>query len=397
MDDHDHRSIGNRLDLFHFQEDAPGMVFWHLRGLAIVRELEEASRRHVRREGYQEVRSPQVLRQAIWERSGHWEHFREHMFVLEDDDGPAAALKPVSCPAHLEIARRRSLSYRDLPLRLSELGVCHRDEQSGALAGLFRLRQFVQDDGHVFCSEDRVVDEVARFCRSIGPFYRAFGFEHVAIALAGRPASRFGDEERWDRAERALREGAEAAGLRPELVPGGGAFYGPKLELSLVDRVGRAWQCGTIQLDFFLPERFDLAYVDAGGSRRRPAMLHRALFGSLERFLAIVLEHHEGRLPPWLSPEQVRVLPLRPEHAGAAGQLAEGLRDQGIRADVDPRDGGLSRRVALAHADEVPFVLVLGQRELEGDFVDVRSREGRREIPRGELPARLAEALRPPV
>lgn len=397
MDADDHRAIGNRLDLFHFQDDAPGMVFWHPRGLAILRELEEASRRHVRREGYLEVRSPQLLRKAIWERSGHWEHFREHIFVVDDDDGREAALKPVSCPAHLEIARRMSLSYRDLPLRLAELGVCHRDEQSGALAGLFRLRQFEQDDGHVFCPEDQVVDEVARFCASIGPFYRAFGFDQVAIALADRPASRFGDEARWDRAERALHEGARVAGLEPVLVPGGGAFYGPKLELGLVDRAGRSWQCGTIQLDLFLPERFDLEYVDARGERLRPAMLHRALFGSVERFLAIVLEHHRGRLPAWLSPEQVRVLGLQPEQADAADALARALRERGVRAVADRRDGSLSKRIALAHAEEVPFVLSLGPKELAGNFVDLRSREGRRELARGDLESWLREALAPPV
>jgi threonyl-tRNA synthetase len=397
MDADDHRAIGNRLDLFHFQEEAPGMVFWHPRGLAIVRELEEASRRHVRREGYREVRSPQVMRQAIWERSGHWEHFRENMFLVDDEEGREAALKPVSCPAHLEIARRMSLSYRDLPLRLAELGVCHRNEQSGALSGLFRLRQFVQDDGHVFCAEEQVIDEVARFCASIAPFYGAFGFERVAVALAGRPESRFGGEDRWDRAEAALREGAAAAGLQPEFVPGGGAFYGPKLELGLVDRAGRAWQCGTIQLDFFLPERFDLSYVDAGGIRRRPAMLHRALFGSLERFLAIVLEHHRGRLPPWLSPEQIRVLPLRPEQSSEAERLARELRERGLRAEVDLRDGGVSKRIALAHAEEVPFVLSVGPKELEGDFVDVRARDRRSQVPRSALGAHLEELLRPPV
>lgn len=394
MNDDDHRAIGKRLDLFHFQEEAPGMVFWHPRGLAIYRELEEASRRHVRREGYKEVRSPQVLRQPIWERSGHWKHFHENMFVLEEDEGRVAALKPVSCPGHLEIARRMALSYRDLPVRLAELGVCHRNEQSGALAGLFRLRQFVQDDGHVLCAEDQVVGEVARFCASIGPFYRAFGFDRVHVSLAGRPASRFGDEAVWDRAEAALAEGAGRGGLEFEIVPGGGAFYGPKIEIGLVDRSGRSWQCGTIQLDFFLPERFDVEYIDADGGRKRPAMLHRALYGSLERFLAIVLEEHEGRLPPWLSPEQVRILPLHP--AEAALELARELGDRGVRVEVDASNESVSKRVALAHAWEVPFVIAIGPRELVGGFVDLRSREARSSVPRDAIVDRLAAAVRPP-
>jgi threonyl-tRNA synthetase len=397
MENDDHRAIGKRLDLFHFQEEAPGMVFWHPRGLAIYRELEEASRRHVRRDGYKEVRGPQVLRQPIWEQSGHWKHFRENMFVLEEDEGRFAALKPVSCPGHLEIARRMALSYRDLPVRLAELGVCHRNEQSGALSGLFRLRQFVQDDGHVFCAEDQVVEEVARFCASIEPFYRAFGFDRVEVALAGRPESRFGEDAVWDRAEAALAEGARRGGLEFEHVPGGGAFYGPKIEIGLVDRSGRSWQCGTIQLDFFLPERFDVAYVDADGSRRRPAMLHRALYGSLERFLAIVLEEHEGRLPPWLSPEQVRILPLHESEAAAAAALARELGERGVRAEIDGSNESVAKRVALAHAWEVPYVVAIGPREVEGGFVDLRGRDGRSSVSRVEIVERLVAAVRPPV
>ncbi|MBL9025005.1 MAG: threonine--tRNA ligase [Myxococcales bacterium] len=397
MQPDDHRNLGNKLDLFHFQEDAPGMVFWHPRGLAIYRELEEAARRHVRREGYREVRGPQVLRRAIWDKSGHWDHFRENMFILEDEPARLAALKPVSCPGHLEIVARMAPSFRDLPLRLAELGVCHRNEQSGALSGLFRLRQFVQDDGHVFCSEAQVASEVARFCASIRPFYGAFGFEDIHVALAGRPESRLGDDASWDRAEAQLAQGAKAGGLDPELAPGGGAFYGPKLEIGLRDRSGRSWQCGTIQLDFFLPERFGVEYVDSDGSHKRPAMLHRALYGSLERFLAIVLEHHRGRLPPWLSPEQVRILPLHDSEQGAARLLAHELEERRIRVEIDPSGESIKKRVALAHAWEVPFVVVIGPKEVEGGFVDLRDRDGRSAVARGEIVARLEEVVRPPL
>lgn len=373
------------------------MVFWHPRGLVIYRALEEAARRQARRDGYREVRGPQVLRRAIWERSGHWDHFRDNMFVLEDEPARLAALKPVSCPGHLEIALRLAPSFRDLPLRLAELGVCHRNERSGALAGLFRLRQFVQDDGHVFCSEEQVVPEIARFCASIRPFYAAFGFHDLHVALAGRPEGRLGDDAIWDRAEAQLAQGAHEAGLDFELAPGGGAFYGPKLEIGLRDRSGRDWQCGTIQLDFFLPERFEVDYVDSDGSRKRPAMLHRALYGSLERFLAVVLEHHRGRLPPWLSPEQVRILPLHEAQRDVAIRLARELRERDIRAEIDSSNESVAKRVALAHAWEVPFVVVVGPKEVEGGFVDLRGRDRRSAVPRDELAPHLESAVRPPL
>jgi threonyl-tRNA synthetase len=395
MDHDDHRSIGRRLDLFHFQDDAPGMAFWHPRGLALYRVLEEASRRHVRRHGYLEVRSPQVLRQAMWERSGHWDHFREHMFVLSEDEGRVSALKPVSCPGHLAIAKRMSLSYRDLPLRLAELGMCHRNEQSGVLSGLLRLRQFVQDDGHVLCERGQVVGEIARFCASLPAFYRAFGFDHLDVALAGRPESRVGDDAAWDLAEAQLAEGARQAGMSFEFVPGGGAFYGPKLEVSLVDRAGRAWQCGTIQLDFFLPERFDVAFVDASGQRARPAMLHRALYGSLERFLGILLEHHRGRLPAWLAPVQIMVAPVRTEHAAPARELWAELCDAGLRAELDGPAESLSKRIAESHEMAIPYVLVLGDREIEARSVHVRGPAGRSSLDRGEVVGRLRELMAP--
>ncbi len=396
MEQDDHRSIGKRLQLFHFQEEAPGMVFWHPRGMAVLRALEEVNRRYVKGQGYLEVKSPQLIREPIWHKSGHWQHFREHMFVLEEDEGRLSALKPVSCPGHLSIARRMSLSYRDLPLRLSELGVCHRNEQSGALAGLFRLRQFVQDDGHVLCEPHRAVEEIAAFCASIPDFYRAFGFDRLSVALAGRPPEKLGAEPIWDEAERLLSQGAREGGLDFELVPGGGAFYGPKIELSLVDRQGRSWQCGTIQIDYFMPERFGVEYVDASGARRHPVMLHRALCGSLERFLGIVLEHHKGRLPAWLAPEKVAVLPVGRAQEEAARSLVRALEDRGIAASLDPSEESLGRRVAVAHANEVPFVAVIGPREIERGEVDVRGREGRSVIGRERLFDWLADAVRAP-
>lgn len=396
LDHHDHRSIGPRLGLFHFQDEAPGMAFWHPRGLVLVRALEDAARRFVRAAGYSEVRTPQLLRQPIWEASGHWQHFRAGMFALADEGQPAA-LKPVSCPGHIQIAARSALSYRDLPLRLCEFGCCHRDEPSGTLHGLFRLRQFTQDDGHVFCAEDQVEAEIRRFCSGVGAFYAAFGFPEVAVALSTRPPERAGDDALWDRAEAALQAAAEAAGLRPALQPGEGAFYGPKLEFSLRDRLGRAWQCGTIQLDFVLPERFDLRYVDASGQRRRPAILHRALYGSVERFLGVLLEHHAGSLPGWLAPVQVRVAPVGPDQREAAAAAAAELRAAGLRVELDEREETLARRVAEAHEDGVPFFAVVGAREAAAGSLALRSREGQRVLPRPDALAALAAACAPPL
>ncbi len=396
MNPDDHRAIGKRLELFHFQEEAPGMVFWHPKGLAMVRELEEANRRFVRHRGYQEVRSPQLIRHPIWERSGHWQHFHEHMFVLPEEDGLASALKPVSCPGHLSIARRMSLSHRDLPLRLSELGVCHRNEQSGALAGLFRLRQFIQDDGHILCAPKDVVSEIASFCLSVQEFYRAFGFEKLDLALAERPDLRMEGEDLWDQAERALADGAREASLAFSRSPGGGAFYGPKLEISMVDRAGRVWQCGTIQVDHFLPERFGVHYADASGRRQPPVMLHRALCGSLERFLGIVLEHHKGRVPAWLAPEKVRVLPISREEQAPAIELVRELQAHGVSASHACSDEGLGKRIALAHAAEIPFVVAIGPRDLARREVDLKSRDGRSIVPRDEIVARLVQASRHP-
>ncbi len=287
LDREDHRHIAHRMELLHLQDEAPGMVFWHPRGFELYRQLEEAARRRMRADGYQEVRSPQLLRHAIWRASGHLDHFADNMFVV-DEEGREAALKPVSCPGHVQIAGQMLESYRDLPLRLGEFGLVHRNERSGSLHGFFRLRQFTQDDGHIFCEPDDVVGEVARFCAGLVEFYAAFGVDDYEVALSLRPDDRFGDDARWDRAEAALAEALGREHIPFEEHPGEGAFYGPKIEFLLPDHAGRLWQCGTIQLDFFMPERFDLSYAGPDDEPRRPAMLHRALYGSLERFMGSV-------------------------------------------------------------------------------------------------------------
>ncbi|MGK4002639.1 threonine--tRNA ligase [Sorangium sp. So ce1036] len=385
LDDDDHRILGQRLDLFHFQEEAPGMVFWHARGFTLYRLLEEAVRRQMMRDSYREVRTPQILRQAIWKASGHWDNFSSNMFRLSEE-GHAAAIKPVSCPGHMQIVARMAPSYRDLPLRIGEFGLVHRDEPSGTLHGLFRLRQFTQDDGHIFCTEEQVEPEVVRFASALRDFYSGFGFEDMGVGFSTRPAERAGSDAAWDRAEAALSAAARSAGLDCREQPGEGAFYGPKLEFVLRDRLGRSWQCGTIQLDFVLPERFDITYVDASGARRRPAVLHRALLGSLERFLGVLLEQSRGALPPWLSPEQVVVVPVAEAQRAYAEEVLLRLQQKGVRAILDAGDETLSRKIALAHAAAIPLVAVVGKREAERRSVALREREGgrQRELPLDE-------------
>jgi threonyl-tRNA synthetase len=363
LDPSDHRHIAQIQDLFHFQDEAPGMAFWHPRGLALCRVLEAAARRELERSGYEEVRTPEVMRQPVWEASGHWQHFAEGMFKLEEDDGRGVALRPVNCPGHVQLYRQGVRSYRGLPLRLAEFGVVHRKEPSGALQGLFRLREFTQDDGHVFCRPDQLAHELLRFCQAIQAFYRSFGFERLKVALSTRPAARFGDDAHWDQAERALAEAAEGAGVPAVVQPGEGAFYGPKLEFNLEDRLGRVWQCGTIQCDFVMPERFELEYVDAGGELRRPVMLHRALFGSVERFLGVLLEHYAGKLPVWLAAEQARVLPVGAAEQSYAEELCAALRAASVRASLADASERLGARVSAAREAAVPFVLVVGPRE----------------------------------
>jgi threonyl-tRNA synthetase len=388
----DHRALIARLDLCHFQDEAPGMVFWHPRGWTLYRLLEDAVREHVVAAGYREVRTPQLLRRPIWERSGHWGRFRDAMFAF-GDGADAAALKPVSCPGHIQLVRRLAPSWRDLPLRLAELGQCHRDEASGTLHGLMRLRQFTQDDGHIFCTADQVAGEVAQFCRDLPAFYRRFGFDHVSVALSLRPDNRLGDDAWWDRAERELADAVAGLGLACEVQPGAGAIYGPKLEFALRDRRGRPWQCGTIQLDFVMPQRFDVRYVDAGGDRRHVVMLHRALFGSIERFLGVLLEHHGAQLPLWLAPDQVAVVPVASNHAVRAAEICAELARAGLRSRLDAEDGTLSRRIAVAHHDGVPFVVVIGDREVGDATLAVRARDDRWSRPAGDAIAELVRRV----
>ena len=367
----DHRALAARLDLLHFEDEAPAMVYWHPRGWVLYKLLETAARAHVLAGGYREVRTPQLMRRPVWERSGHWGKFHDSMFACGDE----AALKPVSCPGHIHLVKRMAPSWRDLPIRIAELGLVHRDEPKGTLHGLMRLRQFTQDDGHIFCSEDQIADEVSRFCRELPAFYRRFGFEEISVALSLRPEQRLGDDALWDRAEAALRDVAHQLRLPLVIQPGDGAIYGPKLEFVLRDRRGRAWQCGTIQLDFVMPQRFDVRYVDASGEKRLVVMLHRALFGSLERFLGMLLEQHGAALPAWLAPEQVAVIPVGEPHRAAAAAITVRLAAAGLRARLDASDETLKRRIAVAHHDGVPFQIILGDRELAGDTLAIRARD----------------------
>jgi len=397
LDEHDHRFLGQRLDLFHLQEEAAGMVFWHPRGLVLYQLLEERVRLQMQRQGYREVRTPQVMAQPIWEQSGHWDNFRQNMFLLEDGERHLA-MKPVNCPGHIQLVQRMAPSYRDLPLRLCEFGLVHRSEPSGALQGLFRLRQFTQDDGHIFCAEEQVVQEVSRFCSSLKDFYADFGFEDVQVAFSSRPEQRAGSDAVWDRAEALLHEAAHHAGLACDQQPGEGAFYGPKLEFKLKDRLGRSWQCGTIQLDLVLPERFGLHYVDASGAKRQPMMLHRAMLGSLERFIGILLEHHEGALPAWLAPEQVVVASVSDVAADYGERFAARLREVGCRVSVDRRAESLARKLVDSYQSGIPWMVVVGAREVDKGVVRLRKRDGvQRDLRWDEAVAALVAECRLPA
>ena len=376
MDSHDHRAIGNRLDLFHQQDDAPGMVFWHPKGATLYRILEEYIRVRMRGHGFSEVRTPQLLIRSLWERSGHLEKFGDSMFMVSDGERPLA-LKPMSCPGHIQVFNKKVRSYRDLPIRLCELGACHRNERSGALAGLMRTRAFTQDDAHIFCSGDQIEDEVARFCVLLRAIYSDFGFPDFDVGFSTRPSVRAGSDAVWDRAETALAAAARRSGLDYRQQPGEGAFYGPKLEFMLRDRLGRGWQCGTIQLDLVLPERLDAEYVEATGQRVRPVMIHHAVLGSLERFVAILLEHYEGNLPLWLAPEQVVCLPVGEKHLEYARHVAAAFERAELRVVVDERSESLSRRLVSAFDSGAPVFVAVGGREEREGSVSVRRRTGK--------------------
>nr|WP_123688349.1 threonine--tRNA ligase [Stella humosa] len=394
MDQHDHRSLGNRLDLFHIQDDAPGMVFWHPRGYAVYRLLEDYIRGQLRRLGYAEVRTPQLLPRDLWERSGHWEKFRDAMFVVDAGDGRQMALKPMSCPGHLQIFNRRRRSWRELPVRFCEFGACHRDEPSGSMHGLMRTRAFEQDDAHVFCREADVEAEVSRFVGLLRRVYAELGFADCAVALSTRPPLRAGSDADWDWAEAGLAEAARANGLDFTIAAGQGAFYGPKLEFALRDRLGRSWQCGTVQLDRVLPGRLGTSYVAPDGSAVVPVMIHHAVFGSMGRFIAMLLEHHGGALPFWLAPEQVAVAPIAREQAGYAATVVDGFAAAGVRAVLSAGDDSLARRIVVAHDEQVPVMAIVGAREAAAGTVTLRERDGTQAVLRLEDAAAVLAARR---
>lgn len=372
----DHRKIGRELDLFHFQEDAPGAVFWHPRGWVLFQELIAYMRRRQQHAGYVEVNTPDVMDRSLWEISGHWHNYRDHMFTTKTEDGRSLALKPMNCPGSVLLYRHGLKSYRDLPIRMGEFGKVHRYEPSGSLHGLLRVRHFTQDDAHIYCTPEQMDTECRRVVALVLDIYRQFGFDEVRIKLSTRPANRMGDDATWDLLEGALTQALDTMALPYQLNPGEGAFYGPKLEFVLRDAIGRDWQCGTLQVDMSLPERFGIEYVDEEGRRKRPVMLHRALFGSLERFTGILIEHHAGKLPNWLAPVQAVVLPITDAHSEYAQAVAHWLRDAGLRVETDMRNEKIGYKIREQSLQRIPFLLVVGAKEVASGQVALRSREG---------------------
>jgi threonyl-tRNA synthetase len=367
----DHRRIGREMNLFHLQQEAMGMVFWHPHGWRLYRTLQTYMRQRLDDAGYVEVKTPELIDRSLWEASGHWEKFREHMFTTEAEER-ILALKPMNCPGHVQIFRQGIKSYRDLPLRMAEFGACHRYEPSGALHGLMRVRGFVQDDAHIFCTDDQITPETESFCELLMSIYRDFGFDQVRVNFADRPAVRVGTDDVWDRAEGALLEAVKGTGLEVQHNPGEGAFYGPKLEFILRDAIGRDWQCGTLQVDFVLPERLEASYIGEDGERHRPVMLHRAILGSLERFLGILIEHHAGRFPLWLAPRQVVVATITADSDAYAGQTVARLKAAGLNAEADLRNEKIGYKVREHSVAKVPVILAVGGREAENGTVAMR-------------------------
>jgi threonyl-tRNA synthetase len=370
----DHRRLGQQLDLFHFEEAAPGAVFWHPKGWRIFQTLIQYMRARQEAAGYVEVNTPDVMDRSLWELSGHWQNYRDHMFTTQTEDGRVFALKPMNCPGAVTMFKHGLHSYRDLPLRMAEFGKVHRYEPSGALHGLLRVRHFTQDDAHIFCTPEQMEEECRTVVRLIMDIYKDFGFEQVRVKLSTRPEHRIGSDEIWDRLEGALARALESMGMSYELFPGEGAFYGPKLEFVLRDAIGRDWQCGTLQVDMNLPERFDLEYVAEDNTRQRPVMLHRALFGSLERFTGILIEHYAGALPAWLAPVQAVVLSIAERHAEYAQQVADALRRQGFRVETDLRNEKINYKIREHSVHKIPYLLVVGDQERESGGVAVRAR-----------------------
>ncbi|MBL4667137.1 MAG: threonine--tRNA ligase, partial [Sneathiella sp.] len=367
----DHRKLGKEMDLFHMQEEAVGMVFWHAKGWTIYRTLENYIRNKLEKADYQEVKTPQLVDRKLWEDSGHWEKFRENMYTTESEDR-TFALKPMNCPCHVQIFNQGITSYRDPPLRMAEFGSCHRYEPSGALHGIMRVRAFTQDDAHIFCTEDQITSETEIFCALLLDIYKDFGFTDVTVKFSDRPETRAGDDAIWDKAEGSLKEAIEATDLSYSMNPGEGAFYGPKLEFVLTDAIGRDWQCGTLQVDFVLPERLNASYIGEDGAKHRPVMLHRAIFGSMERFIGILIEEYAGRFPLWLAPQQVVVATITDEADDYAKEVLKEAEKRGLRASLDLRNEKINYKVREHSLAKVPALLVAGRREAEENTISVR-------------------------
>jgi threonyl-tRNA synthetase len=373
----DHRRIGKELDLFHLQEEAPGAVFWHPKGWALFQQLVAYMRERQTAAGFQEVNTPEIMDRELWVKSGHVETFGENMFMTKTPDDRTFAIKPMNCPGHIQVFKQGLRSYRELPLRFAEFGKVHRYEPSGALHGLMRVRAFTQDDAHIFCTPDQITEEAVKVTELILSIYRDFGFNDVRIKFSDRPAKRVGTDEIWDKAEAALRQASTAAGIDTTLNPGEGAFYGPKLEFVLRDAIGRDWQCGTLQVDFNLPDRLGAAYIAEDSQKHTPVMLHRAMFGSLERFIGILIEHHAGRLPTWLSPVQVVVMGITDRQDKYCLEAAENLKKQGLRVETDLRNETLKFKIREHTLNRVPYLFIAGDREVEGRTLAVRTRGGK--------------------
>ncbi len=372
-DKRDHRKLGRLLDLFHFQEEAPGLIFWHPKGWTVWQQVEQYMRHVYQDNGYQEVKAPQILDRSLWEKSGHWDNYKDNMFTT-DSENRAYALKPMNCPGHVQIFRANMHSYRELPLRYGEFGQCHRNEPSGSLHGMMRVRGFTQDDGHIFCTEDQILDECVAFTALLQKVYRDFGFTEVIYKVATRPEKRVGSDELWDKAETALIESLKRSGCEYEISPGEGAFYGPKVEYTLKDAIGRTWQCGTIQVDFSMPVRLDAEYVAEDNSRKVPVMLHRAILGSLERFIGMLIENHAGALPLWLAPVQVSILNISEGQADYAQAVAQNLKKQGFRVQTDLRNEKITYKIREHSVQKLPYIVVIGDKERDANTVAVRAR-----------------------
>ena len=369
----DHRRIGRALDLFHFQDEAPGLIFWHPKGWTIWQQVEQYMRKVYEDNGYQEVKAPQILDRSLWEKSGHWENYKENMFTTESENR-SYALKPMNCPGHVQIFRANLHSYRDLPLRYGEFGACHRNEPSGSLHGMMRVRGFTQDDGHIFCTEDQILDECVAFTSLLQKVYADFGFSDIIYKVATRPENRVGSDEVWDKAEHALIESLKRSGCEYEISPGEGAFYGPKIEYTLKDAIGRTWQCGTIQADFSMPQRLGAEYVAEDNTRKIPVMLHRAILGSLERFIGMLIENHAGALPLWLAPEQAIVLNISDGQGEYAESVAQNLKKQGFRVRADLRNEKITYKIRDHSMHRLPYLIVVGDKERDANTVAVRAR-----------------------